>query len=437
MREAGDALSPVMERAEKMLVEGKVDEANDLIVATFPEATRTPVQSLVLGNVLYGQDPARSYKLHKEAAAGMPDAPEALFEWAMEQHRAKEYQAAAKSYEAYLKLRPDHAPAYGLLAECKIRSGDIDGAVKAWERSEKARGGSLEDFESLICEVNGKPASDRERAALLAKVAKGDLAACESLLLLDSDWRTDWWNSGPATQRLKHDLPIVRGVANPDGRVRAAICVAECALDSEAEEPKPRPILEKFGLLIDKDATLPENGKALSLLLHYAIEGEVLDRERARAALGGKTVELASKTKDAEAFNAAAYLYIGTPRLAEIDEAAWNATHDVRFAASLLAGRLADGKLGADDPVLTKALQDYPEDAYIAAFALSVAQSANKPIEEPLVRAIKAEYSHLSGSTVGVAAMRPRANTLRGYFVQLSKLRAEQAKAAPPPVDKR
>ncbi len=109
MREAAAKLSPVMKQAEAMLVEGKLTEANALVLNTFPQETRTPAQSLILGNVLYGPDPKLSYELHKAAAAGLPNSPEALFEWAMEQHRAKEYAAAAKTYDAYLKLKPDHA----------------------------------------------------------------------------------------------------------------------------------------------------------------------------------------------------------------------------------------------------------------------------------------------------------------------------------------
>ncbi len=73
----------------------------------------------------------------------------------------------------------------------------------------------------------------------------------------------------------------------------------------------------------------------------------------------------------------------------------------------------------------TKALQDFPEDAYIAGIAVSLAKTANKPLEEPLIRAIKAEYTHLSAASVGVAFARPRADTLRAYFMELAKVRAE------------
>src|SRR5262249_41079514 len=160
-----------------------------LILAVFPETTRTPVEALVAGNVLFKQDPKRAYALHKLAAAGLPDSRDAQWEWAIEQQRAREYAGALKTYDGCIKSRPNYAMAYGLAAECAIREGKIAEAVKYWNDSEKATEGTMLDLETMVCEVNGPLPPDGERERLLKLVAGGDAKAAESLLLLDCDWR--------------------------------------------------------------------------------------------------------------------------------------------------------------------------------------------------------------------------------------------------------
>jgi hypothetical protein len=459
LKAASQTIEPVMRRAEPLVTEGKVTEANRLVQDTFPEASRTPAQCLLLANVLYKQLPKVSYELHKKAAAGLADYPNAQFEWAMEQHRSGEYAAAAETYRAFLNAKPDAASAWGLLAECLIRTGDTVGAVDAWKSAEKALGNTrsgtrrapsgitvprpdLEQFEEFVCEVNGKPDTDAAREILLKSVAAGDCAAAAKLLLLDADWERDWWNKGPRKAYLDHDLPLVKASAcASQPAVKAAIAAAECAqtasADSDEDSPKARTpsvesILEKYGFLVDPAHTLPVNGKALSLLLGYALDSDAISKEAAREKFGEAIIALAKRTKDRDAYNAAAHLYLGTSRLADIDRAGWEDTHDPVFAASLLMGLVADKSLKAGSPDLQKAVKEFPENAEIAQINLAAAAEADQPLEPLLVNAIKAEYRHFSTREAfgGLAPPRPRAETLRAYFKVLDQARSDKLPAS-------
>src|SRR5687768_387729 len=117
MQQASSALIPALAQAESLIREGQHDQANRDILAVFPEQSRTPAQALVLGNVLFTQDYQASYALHQRAARDLPDDPIAQFEWALQQHRAKEFAPAAETYAKFLKTTPEHAPAWGLLSE--------------------------------------------------------------------------------------------------------------------------------------------------------------------------------------------------------------------------------------------------------------------------------------------------------------------------------
>src|SRR5690349_6461139 len=82
-REAYEKLKPATERGRKLITEGRLDEADAGILATFPEATRTPVQAYLQGNLLWLDNPKTSYALHKLSAQKLPDVPNVQLEWAM------------------------------------------------------------------------------------------------------------------------------------------------------------------------------------------------------------------------------------------------------------------------------------------------------------------------------------------------------------------
>lgn len=422
MRDGYESLQAVLPEAEALVLDGRLDEANKKIVATFPDASRTPAQALLLGNVLFRQDPQTSYALHKSAAAALPGEPMAQIEWAMEQHRAGEYGAAAESYAGFLSAEPAFGPALGLRAECLIRTGKTAEAVRAWEASEEGHG-SLEQFESWVCELHTHSVPDRERATLLAKAKEGDGDAAERLVALDCNFPRDWWNSGSDAKHLAKDLEVLRAtklVNEP--RWREIECAAECGRIEAGGDGDVAAVLRSHGFLLDESRTLPASGRLLAPMLSAALAGDVLSKEGARNRLGLRILDLAAKSADAQLYNAAAHLYVGTDRLAEIDQLGWEATGDEGFAASRIVGLAAQGKLTLDDPLLNKARRQFPENAEIQRVIVRLTREAGKPLAPALVDAIKAEFSHFSvGSPL---QPRPSAAALRTYFRELGELAA-------------
>ena len=417
MREARAAITPALQAAEKLVVEGRLDEANQKLLAVFPAESRSAAQVLTLGNVLFSQAPKLSYELHKRAAKELPDEPNVILEWAMEQHRVGEYAGAAASYQQFAKANPRYAPVHGLLAECLLRTGKTREAVDAWQRSEEARQGTIEQFESLVCEVNGHRYPDRERVALREKARQGDLDAAEKLIALDGAFERDWWNKGPRRKYLELDLKLLGDAKFDDAeRLREIVCAGECEL-ARAEDRNASDVLRKHGFLLgDRDA-LPRSGAILSIMLGAAESAEAVTVEEARTKWGEAILESAQTRRDAEMFNVAAHLYIGTDKLAEIERQGWEATGDERCASGFLFGLAENQELSLDHPQLVKASQQYPENAMIAAIVVELTKKEGKPLEPALVRAIKAEYAHFSLSF----GLRPGAGSLRKYFHMLAK----------------
>lgn len=419
MKEAQAAITPVLEGAEKLVVEGRLDEANQKLLAVFPAESRSAAQALTLGNVLFTQDPKLSYELHKRAAKELPDEPNAILEWAMEQHRAGEYAGAAESYQQFAKANPRYAPVLGMLAECLLRTGKIREAADAWQRSEEASQGTIEQFESLVCEVNGHKYPDHERVVLREKARQGDLDAAEKLIALDGAFERDWWNKNPRRKYLELDLKLLGDAKFDDAeRLREIVCAGECEL-ARAEDRDASDVLRKHSFLLGDRGALPRSGTILSIMLGAAERAKAVTVEEARTKWGAAILDAAKARRDAEMFNVAAHLYIGTDKLSEIERQGWETTGDERCAAGYMFGLAEKQELRLDDARLVKASQQFPENAMVAAIVLALTKKEGKPLEPALVRAIKAEYSRFS-MQMGLFD-RPGAAALRKYFRLLAK----------------
>ncbi|HJT31740.1 MAG TPA: tetratricopeptide repeat protein [Pirellulales bacterium] len=418
MREASAALQPVLKEAEALVVEGRVDDANRKLLAVFPAESRSSVQSFAVANVLFKHDPKTSYKLHQEAAQQLPNEPDVQFEWALEQHRAREYDGAAKAYSRYTAANPNFAPAYGLLAECLIRRGKVREAVEAWQKSERATQGTITRLESLVCEVHQQDSPDLRRVGLRDKARQGDIDSARDLIALDAVFPVDWWNKVQRADYLEHDLKLLEQSEFKDPQqLNEIFCAGEACIASK-KGGDVAAVLRKRGFLLDDQSRLPQSGKTLSTLFGVAIGAKIISTADAREKWGATILERAKASRDVEAYNVAAYLYVGTKELPEIHRIGWEATGDERFAAGVVFDLALQSKLTLDSPELIKAMKQFPENSLIAAQVVSLTAKAKKPMAAVLVQAIKAEYSHFS---IPFPAIRPGAGALRGYFLLLAK----------------
>ena len=420
--QASSAFQPIQEQIGEQVEDGQFTQANQRLLNLFPKDKRTPVQTLALGNMLYPLDAKLSYALHKEAAQQLPHEPQVMLEWAMEQHRAGEYLGALAAYDEYSKAHPQFALFHGLAADCLIRLGKTHEASARWQQSEKAREGSLEALESVVCEVSRDPSLEQRRAELRGKAQQGDIDAAVQLIGLDGRYERDWWNNGPNRLHLKHDVPVLQKLP-PNPRIKAALCLAECLMKEEPTREDIEAILNRDGYLIDPKKTLLPDAAILSLMLGTAVDAGVLKRAQARERFGEALRASAKTSKDSSLWNVIAYLYVDTDAMADIEEQAWKATNDPRFAAGYLAERLKQKSLKSNDPLWPKHCNSSRKIPGVLATAIAVNDPSG---EELLVRGIKAEYRHFSSAPGFI--MRPSARPLRMYFTQLSRLLEKQAK---------
>lgn len=423
INDATEAIRATATKAEAMVVKGDFDGAMKLMLETFPESKRTPAQMFVLGQAIYQNDAKGSYELMKRAYEAIPDNTNVVLEWATAQHRAQEYEGALRTYEKAIELQPGNAAVLGVAAECALRLGRVERALELWKLCTSAKIGSQQNFERLVFQVNGRDDPLAKRRELVQKVKGADETAAIELILLDSDWPVDWWLKGPHRQFLESDLALTGKWILPGGnpQVQEARCVGAMAMMERPTREKIADLLRRSRYLIDDDGTMPQNARAMVMLLKYAVRSGTLAREDARATLGPKILETAKRTKDRDVFEAAAFVYLDTGKQDEVDRLGWELAADPKCASNLLSSMLRRKELKWDSPELQKALKDFPDNSTIAGIALYLGKEAGQPEKELLIRAILAEYTMFSLSTRD-GTVRPRADALLAYWKQLAAL---------------
>jgi tetratricopeptide (TPR) repeat protein len=428
MNAAAQKVSSVISDVDRLYAQGDFDGSMKLLLGAFPEATRTPMQMVMLGNLVRKNDPKMAYELHKQAALAAPENPGAVFEWAIDQHRAKEWAGAIASYEAFDKLSPGFAPAYGLWAQCLLEQGKAKEACAMWRRSEGPKThGSLQEFQRLVCEANWQVSPFRARAELFNKARKGDLDAARKLITLDSNFPSNWWSQGPVPAYLAGDLEMLARTTFTDKeKIREIIDAGEVAQASVRRRVNMADFLKEEGYLFDAKGTLPKDPGALGVMVNVAIVRQTLTREEAIDAWGPVVLEAGKASKDPDLLLVAANIYAGTEERTKIDQYGWDNTQDERFASSLIAMLYVKGELRLEDPRLARAIEDYPRNAQIAGVRVALMMGEQKPTEQGLVAALKAEYSRLS---IAGPEMEPTSRALIAYFHALDALLKQKTKA--------
>ncbi len=325
------------------------------------------------------------------------------------------------------------AASYALQADCLLRLDRIDEAIAAWRQSEDAPNGNIESMESLVCAIHREPAPYKQRAAYLTKaVQDGDVIAAAQLIALDCEFPDDWWNEGPKTAYLAHDLPAVISalkLPEEDIRVRSLRSVAECAAADEEDKAAIATILGKYHVLIDAEQTLPEPGILIPYIVRVAIEGQAIDESAFITKFGGRLLELAKESDDAALWNTALFATLPADYDAQlaIEREAWKATGGEKFARAVLLLKQSDDKLKGDDAELAAALKQFPENGAIYRIAYEVAKKGNDVTMELLASAARAEFTHFSSYTAFATVIdRPRAGYLREYVREMERIRAAQ-----------
>lgn len=410
---AGKLYQPVLDANLALLKDGKLAESTQALFDRVPEKQRTAAQCFVLGNVLFTMEFAKSYELHRKAYDLAPDELTTQFEWAIERHRRREY-AEADALYAKLTAQPGKTDprAHAFRADCLLHLGKLPEAVAEWKAADlRNRHSSVEQGFHWIY---GKPHPIVERARLLdaaraPKAAKPEQsAALESLILLDLEWETDWWNARPKQEYLACDLPLAAATLGADSpRQRQLALLVE--LTPKDDDLGMKRMSPEFKELLGKkhvagaDVPLAENSFVAGRLLDLV---EMSKAATAAELLGWYEKPLRARADatpgDAKALEILAALYEKAEKgaeLAALEELGWKKFGAVSCAYGIL--RRKGDAVTSDDEVLKAALAKFPDDQTLRGVAVGCAANEKKGEREAVVAYLEAHLAHLVSWNTG------------------------------------
>jgi tetratricopeptide (TPR) repeat protein len=415
-----------MASAEKLVQQGKLEEANKAYLDVRVDPDLTPADCFLLGNVFFKIAPDLSAKYQKRAYDAFPENPEVNLEWAMTLHRQGKPKEAADCYLKSIAKYPDRYLAHALLADCLIRNGDLKGAVEHWNKAGHPQNHTGIDF--AICEIYGPLSPHLRHYHLIKAVAGGETARVEEMVDLALNWEQDWWNSTRNEAALNRSLDVAtKALSGDPGRLAELQLYVDTFDERNTGSPKwLREKLAAMKLLVGADGALPGNNIVADRLCSLVLKQKLATKKELLERIGDKLRERSMKAVlgDIMSLNLLAFLLLpdnenvaNDEKLTEVNRLGWERYHDSRFAASYLAGALRRNELKTRSPILEKALKEFPEDPWICAIAMKVAQAEGAAIEPYLAPAIKAEFRHLSGGMGGFKD----SYTLKSLFATLEQ----------------
>lgn len=413
-----------------LAMHGRLAEAIAEIESVVPEARRTPMEDLILGNMLYAVDPRLALEHHRRAWMAYPDQPDAMLPMAMQLQRDGKLDSALELYRGVERIGTLDKPRYALMAQCLIHAGRLDEALDAWSRADYAT--SHNEIDQTIQSVFGPTSPMARHDSLLAAVRGGSMEAVGPLLDLGVAWNTDWWNAAPNPEALAVDVEAITARFGPQSTIaRDASLLAE-AVDALGKGKEALARFFRINRIAIEGGTLPETSTVARHLVELALAQGLVDE----ASLDRRFhAELLARIRHPEGDRAALEIMARlasklerTRELAEIDLAGWMRHGDPEHAFSFLAHRLWTGdKIFTEaSDTLARAITQFPRDSRFPGIAYKLAADAGRQTPETIARVIEAEYYGLmSDRSRSGAAL----NALFGNLRQeLSRRKSEKKK---------
>jgi hypothetical protein len=367
----------------------------DLCLTDVVKKEDNEYKKYLIGGMLYAIDTARSFQLHREAYLANPNELNFNLEYAIELHRKGKFEEAARIYERYGKERPDDFRVNVWLADCYMNLGDIDKAIENWGLARHPQNHTGIDM--AICSVYGKADQFRIRNNYRKEIIRGNYKDFCSLIFLDMNWKTDWWNTHVQEFFLDEDIRLLESKSGKNdvdvNSIKAYIKIKKLS-STENPDDSIKFVLTSSKLILGSNP-LPANGLIASDLLRICFMNHLLSEQEFYTARGDDVLKLARSTKDKELLNIYAYLQARVKGKVDpsVDKLGWTEFKDERFAISYFIGKGDKNK--SDDKELAQALVDFPNSSKLYWIKVNCAKIENIPLRPYLIELIKKEFRTL------------------------------------------
>ena len=358
------------------------------------QSANNEYEKYVVAGILYNINPKQSYKLHEEAYLTNTNEQNFILEYALELHRNGKYSDASKLYETYSEKLPNDIRTYVWLSDCYINLNEIEKAILNWDKANHIE--NHIKIDNAIHTIYGRTDQINFRNELKLGIEKGNLSNFYSLLFLDKNWESDWWNKNTQEYFLNEDLEYLKSklkISESDYKILNAYIEIKKFEENNQTSDIKNVLIQNEIILNNKP--IPTNGQIASDILRICFYNKIIDENDFYAKRGTELLELSKLKKDKELLNIYAYLQANIDGKVnpEIDKLGWKDFKDERFAKSYFI--LKSKKMKSDDIELNQAINDFPNSSYLFWVKTKCIKMENKPVKEYLVELVKKEFKTL------------------------------------------
>lgn len=386
-------------RHEYLALHGRMMEAISELENTVPPVERTPMDELIVGNMIYGLDPDLAYKHHRAAYLAYPDQPQTMFPMTMHYQRRGELDSALALYRKLDRMGKMKSVQYALMAQCYVHAGELDSAVATWGKADHAGAHTSIDF--AIHSVFGSSSPIVRNDSLMNLVLRGHPEMFGRLIDLAISWDADWWNVTTNREALAIDLEEISkkyGEGSPEARQTRVMAEAVAAKEKGKGE------LEKFfrqeKLILD-GGSLPANASITRDLMVIAVEAGLTTKEdlyrRYAAELRARMNRPEGEKGALDILASLTSAGTNARELEELNRIGWFRYRDRDYAFGYIVGRLwsGDSTFRASNDTLAMALRQFPNDSRFPGIAYKLALDAGTATSRDIARVIEPEYHGL------------------------------------------
>ncbi|MCM8526771.1 MAG: hypothetical protein NE327_09665 [Lentisphaeraceae bacterium] len=391
--------SKIAQEANKLASTGNLEKAHTLYINAVPESQWKAEHYFFLGSVFFDMKPDLALSFQEHAFKLMPDHSTVMMEYGMNLMRKKDYKKANRLFRMYLKKKPDSPEANVYAAESSLYVNKFKDAYEFWQKAIHSRNHQKIDY--AIFYVHGGLNVLQRHANLQAKIEKGDTSKITKILLLDLEWKPNWWSQTSRPDLFELDYNKYESKMDKNHAEDMA-ALAKLVTDKSMDRSAIKEFLGEKKLILGEGARLTKESIVALKMFQIIVQNRALRARELKNRFEEELTSRARSRKDPDALKALIYLNMSEEEnLKDYYKMGWDLYKDSKLAGKYLELLAEEGKLDSGSQLLAMGLRQFPLDAYIHSLNIKLQEKRGRIKSLDIAKAIAAEFRTLSSFDEG------------------------------------
>lgn len=386
--------SKVAKEANKLAMAGDLEKAHKLYIDAVPESQWKTEHYFFLGSVFFDMKPDLALSFQQHAYKQNPNHRTVMMEYGMNLMRKLDYKNAINIFKQYLKLNPDSAEANVYAAECSLYINRFKDACDYWEKAVHSRNHQKIDY--AIFYVHGGLNVLQRHADLQTEIVKGDLTKIKDLLLLDLEWKANWWTQTSRPDFFERDYNKFESKMNKEF-AEEITTLAKLVTDESMDRTAVKEYLAEKKIMLGEEGRLPTDSTVALKTAQIIVQKRALKARELKNKFEKELTTRAKSKTDLDALRTLIYLNLGDDeKSSEYYKMGWDLYKDSKLAGKYLEYLEGIEKLDSGSQLLAIALRQFPMDSYISSLNVKLQEKRGRIKPLDIAKAIAAEFRTLT-----------------------------------------